>query len=250
MNTNTNVEEYEDPILYDFENDGYTEDVAFLLKRAEQVDGVIIDLACGTGRATIPLAAKGHNLIGVDIHAGMLEQAKKKSSNLAIRWVEQDCTKLKLDSNSKLIYMVGNSFQHFLTNQEQDQLLTSIYNHLDADGIFIFNTRFPSKEELLQPAEEEFWKSYTDPSSGQHVDVFTISEYDSLKQVQHYTTIRRARNGTESSTKISLRYVFPQEMQRLAEANGFRILNMFNDWKGAPITSESMEMICVFQKVI
>ncbi|WP_026908434.1 class I SAM-dependent DNA methyltransferase [Paucisalibacillus globulus] len=250
MSTNTNLEEYENPILYDFENDGYTEDVAFLLKCAKKEKGVIIDLACGTGRATIPLAEKGLNLIGVDIHAGMLEQAKKKSSNLAIHWVEQDCTKLTLNSNSKLMYMVGNSFQHFLTNQEQDQLLTSIYNHLDADGIFIFNTRFPSKEELLQPAEEEFWKSYTDPSSGQHVDVYTISEYDSLKQVQHYTTIRRAQNETESSTGISLRYVFPQEIQRLAEANGFRILNMFSDWKEAPITGESMEMICVFQKVI
>ena len=250
MSTKTNLEEYENPILYDFENDVIVDDISFLLKWAEHVDGVIVDLACGTGRATIPLAKQGHELIGVDIHPGMLEQARKKSSKLAINWVEQDCTKLQLDVKSNLIYMVGNSFQHFLTNEDQDNLLHSVHKHLASDGIFIFGTRFPNKEELLQPAEEEYWRSYTDPSSGQHVDVFTISDYDSLKQIQHYTTIRRAQDGTESRTRISLRYVFPQEMQRLAETNGFKILHIYGDWKENPITGESVEMVCVLQKIV
>ncbi|WP_396021035.1 class I SAM-dependent methyltransferase [Cytobacillus firmus] len=44
--------------------------------------GPIIDLACGTGRATIPLARKGHHLIGVDTHSGMLDLAREKSMGL------------------------------------------------------------------------------------------------------------------------------------------------------------------------
>ncbi|WP_042148172.1 bifunctional 2-polyprenyl-6-hydroxyphenol methylase/3-demethylubiquinol 3-O-methyltransferase UbiG [Paucisalibacillus sp. EB02] len=248
MTMRTNLEEYDNPELYDFENNGYSADVSFLLKWAEQVDGVIVDLACGTGRATLPLAEKGHLMIGVDIHTGMLEQAKKKSSNLPVKWVEQDCTALRLDVTSKMIYMVGNSFQHFLTNMEQDQLLSAVHHHLEDNGIFIFGTRFPNKEELLQPAIEEFWRSYRDPSSGEKVDVYTISEYDALKQIQHYTTIRKAQDGSESRTGISLRYVYPQEMQRLAEANGFSLLHMFSDWHESPISSDSLEMICVLQK--
>ncbi|WP_326135325.1 class I SAM-dependent methyltransferase [Cytobacillus horneckiae] len=45
-----------------------------------------MDLACGTGRATIPLAIVGHTIIGVDIHKGMLDLAKQKAEvlNLAI----------------------------------------------------------------------------------------------------------------------------------------------------------------------
>ena len=93
---NTNFEEYDDPILYDMENELYIEDVPFLMKEALKTVGPIIDLACGTGRVTIPLASKGHQLIGVDVHRGMLDAARKKSEelNLNIKWVEQHCTKL------------------------------------------------------------------------------------------------------------------------------------------------------------
>jgi len=50
--------------------------------------------------------------------------------------------------------MVGNSFQHFLTNEDQDKLLTSVNKQLKQNGIFIFGTRFPSYEELLQPVQK------------------------------------------------------------------------------------------------
>src|SRR5690606_11904733 len=101
---------------------------------AKKTGGVLIDLACGTGRATIPLAKQGYRLVGVDIHEGMLEKAKQKSDNLPIHWVTQNCMQLQLDITSKFIYMVGNSFQHFLTNEDQNQLLRSVHYHLEKDG--------------------------------------------------------------------------------------------------------------------
>ncbi len=43
-------------------------------------------------------------------------------------------------------FMVGHGFQHFLTNTDQNKLLTSIHHVLAENGIFIFDTRFPSKD--------------------------------------------------------------------------------------------------------
>lgn len=250
-----NFEEYHDPVLYDQENDCYTEDVPFLLKWAAKTEGTIIDLACGTGRATIPLAEKGYKLIGVDVHTGMLNEARRKSTtlHLDIDWMEQDCTKLDLKLKSKLIYMVGNSFQHFLTNEAQDGLLNSVAKHLELGGVFIFNSRFPNTEELLQPSTEEYWWTYSDNRTQNTVDVFTISEYDSLNQIQHYTTIRKYKNldgevVDEKRTNIQLRYVFPKEMKRLLHAHGFEIINVFQDWKETPITNDSYTMIYVCKK--
>ncbi len=80
-----NSEEYNDPILYDQENNQYMPELAFLLKWASQMKGPMIDVACGTGRMTIPLAEKGHKLIGVDIHKGMLDEAANKSANLGLK---------------------------------------------------------------------------------------------------------------------------------------------------------------------
>ncbi|MGV3466061.1 MAG: class I SAM-dependent methyltransferase [Heyndrickxia sp.] len=250
-----NFQEYEDPILYDKENDPFTDDIPLLIKWASRSAGPIIDLACGTGRATIPLAKKGYEMIGVDIHKGMLEAAKRKADNLHLqtKWIEQDCTCLDLGVLSEFIYMVGNSFQHFLTNEDQDRLLASVNKHLKLDGIFIFGTRFPSNEELLQPSTEEFWRSYIDQENQNKVDVYTISNYDALNQIQHYITIRKyiSENGEaldEKRTNIKLRYVFPKEMERVIRENGFEIVDIYKNWNEEPITNDSYQMVYVCRK--
>ncbi|QPQ35237.1 class I SAM-dependent methyltransferase [Lysinibacillus sp. JNUCC-52] len=251
-----NFEEYDDPTLYDKENEQYMPELPFLQKWASNTQGTIIDLACGTGRITIPLATNGCKLIGVDIHEGMLNEAKKKASNLdlPIKWVEQDCTKLNLTTKSNFIYSVGNTFQHFLTNQLQDEFLSSVHKHLEISGIFIFGTRFPSVEELLQPSTEEYWRTYTDSETLQIVDLYTISHYDSLNQIQHYTTNRKYKNNDgqivdEKSTKISLRYVFPKEMERLLFYNGFEIIAVYQDWNETPATNDSYGLVYVCKKI-
>nr|WP_315969833.1 class I SAM-dependent methyltransferase [Bacillus testis] len=219
-----NFEEYADPILYDKENESFISEMPFLIKWASKKQGTIIDLACGTGRVTIPLAKNGYKLIGVDLHKGMLNEARKKSFNLDLQidWIEQDCTMLDLNVKSNMIYSVGNSFQYFLTNEAQDRLLSSVNKHLDIDGVFIFGTRFPSVEELLQPQTEEYWRTYTDRDTQEKVDLYTISAYDSLKQIQHYTTIRKYKNIDD---------VFPKEMERILLVNGFEILHLYRDWR-------------------
>lgn len=251
-----NLEEYDDPISYDIENNAYLGELPFLMEWVSKKGGPIVDLACGTGRMTIPLASKGFKLIGVDLHAGMLEQAKKKAQelDLQIEWVEQDCTQLDLKCKSPLIYMVGNSIQHFHTNDSQNKLLTSIYKHLEEDGVFIFGSRFPNAEELLQPSKEEYWKTYFDTTCDKEVDVYTISNYDALSQIQHYTTIRKYKNGEdkildEKRTNISLRYTYPKEMERVLTENRFDILSVYKDWNGTPITNDSYEMIYVCRKM-
>lgn len=251
-----NLEEYDDPVSYDIENNAYLGELPFLMEWASKKAGPIIDLACGTGRITIPLASKGFDLIGVDLHAGMLELAKQKAKeqNVHIEWVEQDCTQLDINCKSPLIYMVGNSIQHFHTNELQDKLLSSIHQHLEEDGVFIFGTRFPSSEELLQPSTEEYWKTYNDPNCNKKVDVYTISNYDALNQIQHYTTIRKYKTDDgkmvdEKRTNISLRYTYPLEMERILSDNGFHIIRVLKDWKGNPISNDSYEMIYVCKKV-
>jgi hypothetical protein len=192
----------------------------------------------------------------VDVHNGMLNEAKKKASNLNlhIEWVELDCTNLELNLKGNMIYSVGNSFQHFLSNKAQDGLLRSVNRHLEISGIFIFGTRFPSIEELLQPSTEEYWRTYTNSETSNKVDVYTISNYDALNQVQNYTTIRKHKNKDgkivgEKRTKINLRYVFPKEMERILFANGFEILNVYKDWNESPISNDSYQMIYVCKKI-
>ncbi|MEK5483345.1 class I SAM-dependent methyltransferase [Viridibacillus sp. FSL R5-0888] len=89
MSIKHNTEEYDNPVLYDKENNRYTDDIPFLQKWASKAEGPILDIACGTGRATIPLAKSSHKIVGIDSHEGMLNEAKKKASKmkLPIKWI-------------------------------------------------------------------------------------------------------------------------------------------------------------------
>lgn len=247
------VSEYANPDLYDIENNAYVEDIPLLLKWAKKLGGTVIELACGTGRVTIPLALANIPIIGVDLSEPMLGKAREKAreKGLDITWLLQDCTNLQLNTKSSLIYLVGNSFQHFLTNDAQDQLLQSVHANLQEDGVFIFDTRFPSKEELMQPETEEYWRTYRN-EAGEQVDVYTIASYDQVEQIQHYTTIRKTKKHegwtVENRTYIDLRYTYPQELKRLLANNGFEILHLYCDWEETPLTEESYSMICVCRK--
>lgn len=238
-----NFEEYEDPVLYDIEN-SWTGEMDLLLELLEGRRGPVIDLACGTGRLAIPLAEKGFEVTGVDIHKGMLGRAAEKAKGLPIKWICGDIRAMDLKLRSELIYMSGNSFQHFLANQDQNKLMEAVVNHLDESGLFIFDTRFPSAEELLQPEQEEYWKTFTG-KSGEEIKVSTISKYDGISQIQHYQTIRRS-NLEETVKNIFLRYTYPQEMERLLERCRLEIVHVYGGWDKRALTarSESLVYVC------
>ena len=106
---------------------------------------------------------------------------------------------------------------------------------LAENGIFIFDTRFPSKEELIQPSTEEYWTTISD-EKGRKCDLYTEMTYDSIQQIQHYITTRKFYDEDalveELKTTIDLRYTYPQELERLLVANGFELLHIYNDWEG------------------
>jgi len=121
MSRNTfkeNFEKYAEPEMYDHLYEGYQKDLNVILEWAKP-DGPVIELACGTGRLTIPMAKQGFQMVGVDLHEGMLARAKQKANEqkVSIDFLLQDCTKLNIPEKSSLVFMTGNSFQHFPTNE-------------------------------------------------------------------------------------------------------------------------------------
>ncbi|MCM3709461.1 class I SAM-dependent methyltransferase [Sporosarcina luteola] len=242
-----NLEKYADPEMYDYLYDKYQKDLSLILKWASQ-DYTIIELACGTGRLTIPMAQRGFRMIGIDLHEGMLERARRKAeqAEVTIEFAQQDCTKLNLPVKSSLAFMTGNSFQHFLTNESQDALFQSVHEHLVDGGVFIFDTRNPVLKELS--AVDEYVEKYVDKNGNQvienHRDI-----YDHLTQISDCRTHRRIyRDNTliaEEQDGISLRYSFPQEMERLVAANGFEIVQVYGDWDENDLHAESVSMVYV-----
>lgn len=221
---------------------------------ARQASGPALDLACGTGYLTIPLAQSGLAAVGVDLAPEMLDHARSKSGDLPIDWVLADCRTFELGRQFKLVTMTGNAFQEFRSRADLEALLGSVRAHLAPDGLFSFDTRFPQVSDLLTPealagewSPETPWRSFED-EHGRTVTVSTQQRYDAISQIAEYVLFRRwQEDGQEQTLKerAVLRFIFPQEMEALLHYNGFAIQNVYGDWDRRPLDGTSPRMICV-----
>ena len=125
-----NLEEFNDPELYDLEFGGWEPQGPFFESVARRQGGPVLDIACGTGWLAIPLALSGLAVTGVDIVPEMLARARIKAAGLPIRWLEADCRTLGLGERFALATMTGHAFQSLLTDDDHRGLLASVHRHL------------------------------------------------------------------------------------------------------------------------
>ncbi|HXQ36313.1 MAG TPA: class I SAM-dependent methyltransferase, partial [Anaerolineales bacterium] len=80
MNAHDNLEEFTDPPNYDLEEgERSASRIAFYCELAKSVGGPVLEIACGSGLVTIPIAAQGLDVTGMDLAHSMLEHARKKA---------------------------------------------------------------------------------------------------------------------------------------------------------------------------
>jgi SAM-dependent methyltransferase len=262
-----NLEEFADAARYDLEDDSDT-GIAFYAALAQETGSPVLELACGTGRVSIPIARLGLSVTGVDLVPGMLAMARTKSTGLPTHWVEGDARTFDLGEQFRLIFMTGNAFQAFLTRADQDALLKRVRTHLHPAGLFAFETRNPRWPDATNPgqaanpeaeghfafletrAEEMPVRSYTD-LQGREVRIGLTQTYDQANQIMHWTAYRRWHEGDQEQTQVSriaVRFTFPQELAALLHDNGFTILRQYGDWNLEPLTEASPSIIVVCRK--
>lgn len=241
-----NLEEYQNPDEYDCEYGEYGPSGLFYEGLAREFGGPVLELGCGTGRVTIPMARAGFAITGLDLDTGMLERAISKSTDLPVRWLQGDFTSFQLGEQYRLVFITANAWQHLLDRTAQEAALARVREHLAPGGVFAFETRNPSLQHLFSDPEETPWHTFTD-QLGQTVQVSRFRSYDHVEQVQTFTVNRRYPDGTARTTRIALRYTFPQEMAALMHYSGLSVLRCYGDWDGGPLTASSVQMVYVCQ---
>jgi SAM-dependent methyltransferase len=225
-----NLDEYADPDHYDQENPAFEPDGPFYQELAQRLGAAVLELGCGTGRLTIPLA-----------------RARRKAGNLPIRWVEADARSLALGATFDLILDTGEVMQHALTRTEHEAILARVREHLAPQGRFVTSALLP-RAGLITDQDEHPWFDYAD-AQGRHVQVSGTVRYDPLEQVYHEDAIRRWReaDGREVTrlAPLARRLFFPQELEALLHYNGFAVVERYGDWDGAALERESPRLIFV-----
>ncbi len=234
-----NLDEYQNPAVYDAEYGDYSDDFNVFVDL--KTEGWALDLACGTGRLTMALENSGLNCIGLDASKEMLDRARSKSQDLHIHYLQDDIRHFNLEQTFDVITMAGNSFQALLTDNDQDNMLSCVRQHLRKDGLFVFNTRNPLQEKLLSTDTFEFWHDFTD-SNGNLVRVFGKQRYDSSSEIMHYTT-KRVWPTFETISEISLKFTEADTLIERLDKNGFEVINVYGGVDKRSYTKECSSII-------
>ncbi len=221
--------------------------IAFYLEHARKYGDPVLDLACGTGRVTIPLAEADLDVVGLDISEPMLDQAREKAKRKAIplELIQGDMTNFTLNRKFNLIILAGNTIAHLETVDRFERCLSSVQQHLTKKGRFIFGVFNPDLNYLTRdPATRFPVTEFTDPDTNEKVIVTETTTYD--KAHQQYRIRRYHRIGQhETSWDFTFKIYFPQELDALLKYNGFIIEAKYGNYDQTSFTSDSRFQILI-----
>ena len=233
------------------------DDLPFWLDLARRHGDPVLELACGTGRVSFPLARAGFRVTGLDAAPTMLEVARAHGAadNLDVTFVEGDMRDFDLGERFQLILCPANAFLHLLTRADIESCLASVRRHLTPDGHFALDIFVPKPELLVEARGKHMaFGEYDDPQGRGYVTVTHSYRYEAHTQIKRITTYHTlqaaagdhepARVETQTGT-LDLRMLFPQELDALLEYNGFTITGKFEDYAGTPIGPDSGKQLTV-----
>ena len=204
-----------DPIarLYDPWSASVTEDVEFYVEEALSAGGPVVELACGTGRITVPVAKAGVSVIGVDSSAGMLAVARELAAASGVSERVDlrlgDLREPPVPERVPLVLVPFRSLLHMTTETDRERALGAARELLEPGGRLVFDVFAPAQEDI--EATDGRWLE-------REPGIFERADWDEGER----TLTLSVRRGEEAST-MELAWLSALEWRRLLERAGFEI---------------------------
>lgn len=243
---------------YHYDHD-FDLDLAFYQEYAGLSQGPVLELACGTGRLTIPMAKAGFEMAGVDNSAPMLERCAlavgENQLQDQVHLTLADMTAFDLQRKDfGLVFVPLRSFMHLLTRADQSACLARAHEHLRPGGFFVADIVAPDLK-ILAERPSQFYtarREFNLPNGNRVVRQTRLLEHDPVNQIRHFEFKFEEYDvqgglGQEQRVQVSTRYIFRYEMNLLLEAAGFQLLDIFRDYHKNPYDGTG-EMIVVAAK--
>ena len=244
--------------FYDLDHGSLDADLVMIEQYAALCGSPILELACGTGRALLPLARQSYQVSGVDISPEMLEIARHKiqTEGLADRvtLVEQDMRHLVLDGRFNLAFVALNSFMHLLTLEDQLTSLARIRQHLNPGGRLLLDLFNPDLGRLLDlRSQVSLDKVMIDPETGHQLMKFRSEKVDLSQQTIYVTYMidEVDKQGVVHRTVVtfSIRYLFRAEIEHLLLRAGFAVEAVYGSYDLDDFDGDSDKMITVARRL-
>jgi SAM-dependent methyltransferase len=196
--------------------------------------GRALELGIGTGRIALPLARRGIVVHGIDLSRAMVARLRAKPGGDAIDVTIGDFATTRVDGPFSFVYVVFNTIMNLRTQAEQVACFRNAAAHLEPGGCFVVEVMVPALRRL-PPGE-------TVVAFAVGEDYWGLDEYDVATQRLTSHHLRRDR----PVERFSGRYVWPAELDLMAQLAGMTLRERWGGWKRQPFTSESREHVSVW----
>jgi SAM-dependent methyltransferase len=229
---------YDDSSSPMFSSEAVEPAVALLAELA--AGGRALELGIGTGRIALPLAERGVEVHGIDLSRAMVARLREKPGGDRIPVTIGDFAGTHVDAVFALVYLVFNTINNLTTQAEQVACFRNAASHLQPGGCFVIEVGVPDLQRL-PPGET---MHVFDASDGH----WGIDEYDVASQglVSHHFSLV---DGSIERVSMPFRYVWPSELDLMAELAGLRLRERWSGWRREPFTSESRRHVSVWEKL-
>jgi SAM-dependent methyltransferase len=201
--------------------------------------GRALEFAVGTGRVAIPLAARGVPVTGIELSRAMIDQLRTKADETTIPVVAGDMTTATAPGTYSLVYLVYNTISNLLTQPEQVACFRNAARHLGAGGRFVIELWVPELRKLPPGQHAVVWQ--VEPG------YIALDTYDVLRQhvVSHHFRFDESRQA--ALYRSPHRYIWPAELDLMAQLAGFELESRHGDWTGAGFTAQSRSHVSVYR---
>ncbi|HEY1414875.1 MAG TPA: class I SAM-dependent methyltransferase [Caulobacteraceae bacterium] len=202
-------------------------------------DGRALEFAIGTGRVAVPLRERGVTVVGIEQSSAMVAQLRAKVGEVAIPVVMGDMATGTAPGRYSLVYLVFNTISNLLSQAEQVACFRNAARHLSPGGRFVIELWVPELRKL--PMGQDAIVAASEPGH------FCVDTYDVLRQrvVSNHFVFGEGRRTAVSRSPH--RYVWPAELDLMAQIAGFELENRHADWLGGEFTAESYSHISVYR---
>jgi SAM-dependent methyltransferase len=211
--------------------------VDFLAKTAGS--GRALELGIGTGRIALPLSQRGVPVHGIELSEAMVARLRAKPGGDGIGVTIGDFVTTTVDGSFSVAYLVFNTIMNLTTQAAQVACFRNVAAHLEPDGCFVIEVGVPELQRL-PPGETVRAFQVTDTRWG-------FDEYDVARQglTSHHFSIV---DGSVERVSIPFRYVWPSELDLMAQLAGMTLRERWSGWKRESFTSDSRKHISVWEK--
>lgn len=210
----------------------------------------VLDLACGSGRLTIPLTEASVKITGLDISEEMLMLATSKASEHGVKipFIRGDVRRFNLGKKFKLIFIAAQSLTHLHKREEIEDCFASVRRHLAEDGRFVIELYNSSVKVLARDSDHRYDVGEYENRNDGECRIFVTEEvgYDASTQINHIRWFFRTEGSEEEAgLSFTMRQYFPQEIDALLWYNGFLIEHKYGSYHENEFCSDSPKQLII-----